>query len=310
METGQLVLHRQHGTRILKSREVLARQARNLNYVTDAELPMFYVKGVTSTRLVEAVRQRSPEGRFYTCPTPDGYSGIVLAGEVETYAFSGEPFTLYGASPTSQGVAYLAGDEGAKKQSEAFFKDVRSKPMHAELGHQPYSPLISVMTADYLLTARDLPGWPGSFPAIDFRSLLDKALAELAHGLYSEDRVGRELGILYGIAEHHGLGAHFRDQVKNTRRHRVKPPFEGNGIKPNTLFIDCSQFGIHDLVDAAYVTHFFMKISSRLTFGTLWQTIVNSVAYRIQSLRKGGGFPDERLWLPSLPGDRGAGEKG
>ncbi len=139
METGQLILHtkrgRPHsGRRIIESRDFLERQVKQLNYVADIESPMFYVKGVTSTRLVEKVRGRSADGRFYACATPDGYSGIVLAGEVQSYAFSGEPFSIHGVSPTSAGVCYLASHDQAKKQSEAFFRDASRKPMHAELG--------------------------------------------------------------------------------------------------------------------------------------------------------------------------------
>jgi len=297
METGQLVLPRPRPGRILQSKDYLERQARTLDYISDPESPMFYVKGVTSTRLVDRVRSRSVDGRFYQCPTPDGYSGIVLAGEVETYAFSGEPFSIYGASPTAQGVSYLAGDNEARKRSEAFFRDVAQVPMHGELASQPYSPLITIMTVDYLLTARDLQGWPGRFPAIDFRQLLLKSLGELAHGLYSEERVARELGILNQIAEQHGLGAFFRQTVKDSRRHQKKTPFEGNGFTPNQLFLDCSMYGIKDIFDAAFVAHYTSRLAQKTNLSTLWDTIVRTVGYRLRSLRKGGAFPSQAEWV-------------
>lgn len=301
MESGQLILHRHRGRRIIKSKDILSKQAHDLNYVTDPELPMFYVKGVASTRLIDKVRRRSREGRFYVCPTPDGFSGIVLAGEVETYAFSGDPFTIYGASPTSQGVAYLSDADVAKKQSEEFFRDVKTKPMHQDLGGQPYSPLISVMTADYLLTARDLPGWPGVFPAIDYKALLLKGLEELSHGLYSEGRIARELAILHGIAEHHGLGSFFRAKVRSAHRRVKTRPYEGNGIKRNSIFIDCSQFGIRDVVDAAYVAHYFVRITGGLNIETVWKMIKNSLSYRLRSWRRGDCFPPESAWIFEAP---------
>ncbi|MEY2702898.1 MAG: hypothetical protein RLY43_1536, partial [Bacteroidota bacterium] len=74
--------------------------------------------------------------------------------------------------------------------------------MHSELGSQPYSPLISLMTADFLLTARDLPGWQGKFSPIDYKKLLSIAIKEIEDGLFPEDRVLRELNILFKIAEH------------------------------------------------------------------------------------------------------------
>ncbi len=46
---------------------------------------MFYIYGVASTRLVDIVKSRTKDHSFYYCPTPDGFSGVVLAGEVEDY---------------------------------------------------------------------------------------------------------------------------------------------------------------------------------------------------------------------------------
>lgn len=302
MQTGQLILHTksgrpQSGRRIIQSQVFLERQAKNLNYVSDNESPMFYVKGVTSTRLVEKVRSRSPDGRFYACATPDGYSGIALAGEVQNYAFSGEPFSIHGVSPTSAGVGYLANTDQAKKQSEAFFKAAARKPMHAELGTQPYSPLITLMTADYLLTANDLPSWPGSFSSIDYRALLLKSLAELADGLFSEDRVARELTILYRVAEHHGLGEFFRQRVNITRRNQRKP-LEGNAISSSRVYIDASQYGIKNIFDAAHVAHYMHQIVPKLTLSTVWNLVTNSLGYRLLSVRKGARFPTESEWRP------------
>ena len=104
---GPLGLYRPGKSKILRSSEYLARQVKNLHYNNDFESPMFYIKGVVTTELVERVRSRTTDGRFYVCPTPDGFSGIVLAGEVEQYAFSGIPLTISGASPSSQGITYL-----------------------------------------------------------------------------------------------------------------------------------------------------------------------------------------------------------
>ncbi len=301
METGQLVLHArkgrlQSGRRTISSQNFLARQAKELDYVSDIESPMFYVKGVTSTRLIEKVRSRSREGRFYSCATPDGYSGIVLAGEVESYGFSGEPFSIHGVSPTSQGVGYLANNDQARKQSDAFFRDASRKPMHADLGGQPYSPLISLMTADYLLTARDLPGWPGSFPPIDCKKILSRGISELGDGLFAEDRVARELSILNGIARHRGLENFFRSRVKASRRN-LRKTLEGNAISPTRIYLDCTQYGIHNVFDAAYVAHYMHQIAPKITFSTAWNLVKNSVRYRLLSLRKGAPFPGESEWL-------------
>ena len=301
MEMAQMVLHvkggrLQTGQRVIASRSFLERQAKELSYIADIESPMFYVKGVVSTELVERVRSRSSDGRFYACATPDGYSGIVLAGETESYAFSGAPFSVYGSSPSSAGLGYLTGSEQTRKQSMAFFKSASGRPMHRDLGSQPYSPLITLMTADYLLTARDLPGWPGVAPMIDFREVLVKGLEELQDGLFAYDRTVRELSILYGIAMHHGLGDFFRAKVRSTRRNARKP-LEGNAISPKRLYIDATQQKIENVFDAAYFAYFAHAMSNSLSSGTIWKALTNSARYRMMSVKKDAAFPDESEWM-------------
>jgi glycosyltransferase involved in cell wall biosynthesis len=293
---GQLVISRRKGTKILDSQEFLRRQARTLHYLSDVESPMFYVKGVVSTALVDRVRQRSPDGRFYSCSTPDGYSGIVLAGEVPRYAFSSRPFSIFALSPTSQGLAYLDNEKDAKARSESFFQEVSSRPMHPELASQPYSPLITLMTADYLLTAQDLPGWPGMRVSIDYRQLLLKGLRELAHGLYGEDRICRELGILNAIAEHHGLGAFFRARVRRATRYRSRRPFEGTGINATSILFDAPSYQIENVVDAAYAAQALYNVYSETTLTTALTVLGRSVRYRLASMRRGNRFPPQESW--------------
>ena len=294
---GQLSLCRQGKSKILRSSDYLERQVENLNYLHDFESPMFYVKGVVATKLVDRVRSRTSDGRFYVCPTPDGFSGVVLAGEVERYAFSGMPLTILGGSPTSQGMAYLLEGNEAKKLSDSFYRAVSGVPMHRDLASQPYSPLISLMTADYLLTAKDLPGWPGHVPAIDYKNLLMKGLSELANGLYAVDRIKRELTILDKIAQHHGLEAFFRGKVRGMRRDQSRKPFAGNGITPRHIFLDCDMFQIHNIFDAAYISYFVYQVLSKISFATIKKLVVDSLKYKGQQLRKGNSFPPESEWI-------------
>lgn len=294
---GQLMLYHPKNDKIVDSREFLKRQARHLNYLGDIESPMFYVKGVTSTRLVRQVRSRHPNGRFYQCPTPDGYSGIVLAGEVERYAFSGHPFAIYGLSPSSQGLNYLANDESAKKTSQDFFRSVAEVPMHAQLASQPYSPLISLMTVDYLLTAGELEGWPGPSAEIDYRQVISAGMAELAHGLYGNDRLLRELAILRNIAAFHGLHEHFASLLQRTARKKPKQPFTGNGINPSAIFVDASRLNVHDIVDAAHAAQHLVPFYAELMPKNLLSAFTNSLRYFLASRGKGGRFPT----LDSIP---------
>jgi hypothetical protein len=222
----------------------------------------------------------------------------VLAGEVETYAFSGMPYSLHGVSPTSAGVNYLAASDKARQQSEAFFKSVSDRPMHRELGTQPYSPLIALMTADYLLTCSDLPGWPGVAPTIDYRTLLTQSLAELQDGLLAPDRVKRELQILHGVATYHGLDEFFRARVRASHRNTRKA-LEGNAVSPKRVYIDGTQFGIKDVVDAGYFAYYAHSISAGLSGAATWKALTNSARYRVRSMERGSSFPPESEWIGS-----------
>jgi len=298
---AQLSINHQKGIRIIDSHRFLCRQARNLQYSSDVESPMFYVKGVASTKIIERVRNRSPEGRFYSCPTPDGYSGIVMAGEVSRYAFSAKPFSIFGLSPASQGLSYLSNDENAKKSSEIFFNNVTSKTMHSELASQPYSPLITIMTVDYLLTARDLPGWPGRFPPINYRQVLLGGIKELAHGLYGDERICRELKILNQIAEIHGLGEFFRDNVRRTKRCRKRAHFEGYGINTSAFFLAADSYNVQNIFDAAYAAQNIYQVYSDMSLSLISKMVARSFAYKIRAKGKGSSFPHETEWRKINP---------
>jgi glycosyltransferase involved in cell wall biosynthesis len=301
IETGQLILHATRGRiksghTVLKSDVYLERQGKNLSYASDLFSPMFYVKGVVSIDLVNKVKSRSEDNRFYKCPTPDGYSGIVLAGEVETYAYSWEPLSLFGLSSSSQGMNYLAEDKKAIDNSLSFFKNVSTVPMHKDLASQPYSPLIALMTADYLLTAKDLKGWPGKVSPIDYKYLLAKCLDELAHGLYSENRLNRELQILSKIANHHELTDYFNKLLESKKRYKKKSPIEGNAVSPSNLFLDCSMYEINNILEASYLVSYIYQVFPITTFKTILKAFYNSFRYKIKSNISGGDFPDKSNW--------------
>jgi hypothetical protein len=287
---GQLMLYHPKKDKIIDSTVFLARQVKHLNYLGDIESPMSYVKGVASTRLIKQVQSRSKEGRFYSCPTPDGYSGIVLAGEVEKFAFSSKPFAIYGLSPTSQGLNYLANDKSAKDGSASFFKSVDSVPMHDQLATQPYSPLITLMTVDYLLTAQDLPGWRGVVPTIDFKKVIEFGIRELSHGLYGEDRLMRELEILRRVAFKHDLQDYFETLLSKSRRKKKKAPFHGSGINPRGVFLDATRYGITNIVEASYAAYYVEPFYSDLMPKNLFGIIERSLRYFLSSSGNGPRF--------------------
>jgi glycosyltransferase involved in cell wall biosynthesis len=126
------------GVKFIKSKDFLNKLAMTFFYQIN-ECPMFYMKGVASTALIEKVKSRTEDHSFYNCPTPDGFSGIVLAGEVEDYAFTHEPLSIVGNTKKSQGRNYYRSDKESRRESEQFFNDNIRRTMHAELASQQYS---------------------------------------------------------------------------------------------------------------------------------------------------------------------------
>lgn len=297
---GGLIIYHKRGNRIIESKKFLNNQARNLWYLNDIECPMFYVKGVVDIDLVKKVKQRSNDGSFYSCATPDGFSGIVLAGEVEKFYFSSEPFSIFGMSSSSQGLAYLSNDEKAKRDSEIFFNDSLKRPMHRELASQPYSPLITLMTADYLLTCKDLNGWPGNFQNINFKKVIDNSIKELADGNFGEDRIVRELNILKNIANMHGLDDYFVKVINKTKRTIFRGQYTGNGLSMNALFFDAKQLGINNIVDAAYSAKNIYKLHLLFNLRSVFYAVINSVVFRLKSRKKGNSYLSEILTTHSL----------
>ena len=260
---GMMRLNYRDKSHVVDSQKFLARQTREFGYVTDKECPMFYVKGIASMDLVRRVKARSKDGNFYSCPTPDGYSGIVLAGEVCEFYYSSKPYSIFGASPSSQGKAYVSNDEKAKKDSQEFYKFVSKVTMHKELASQPYSPLISLMTVDYLLTAKDLPGWPGVVPDIDYKALLKHSVAEICNTGYGDDRIGREMDILYNIAGYHGLTEYFTKLLKTAKRRGINDIDLKNIISLKYLYLNADDFDIHNIYEASYAAKYYLSMISQ-----------------------------------------------
>lgn len=269
------VKRKNKGFRFIKSETFLNKIAKNFFYMAD-ECPMFYVQGVASTRLVENVKSRTKDHSFYYCPTPDGFSGVVLAGEVEDYVYCNEPLSIVGSTDKSQGKNYHRTDEKSKKESEQFFNDNIRRTMHKELASQQYSPLIPLMTADYLLTARDLPGWPGKFEMFSFESLLKKTFEFIETSEYEDETLVRELKILREIAIQHNMLELFNSLMKQTKRKRKIRPIDFSFSITRSIRFEGSELGIFNIYDAAIATPFVFNFYNKISFSLLFRVIKNT----------------------------------
>ena len=289
-KNGQLVINPKYfsiveGFSVIDSSKFLQRQSEHLSYITDIESPMIYVKSVISTKIINRVKSRSKDGRFYTCSTPDGYSGIVVAGEVKDWIYFKKPLSIHGISTSSQGLGYLTKGDDAKAHSESFFKNVKSIPMHYELASQEYSPLITIMTADFLLTARDLMGWTGKTSPIDYKKLIKNSIRELQDGLYPEDRISREIQIIKNIAIKHNLHDFFMETLNKSYRNSRRS-LQGNAISPRLVYLDAKDFKVNNVFEASFFIHNIRNIYPNVGFRLIFDMLSNSLKYRFLSFKK------------------------
>jgi hypothetical protein len=244
---------------------------------------MLFMKAVASTNLINRVKSRTADGSFYYCATPDGFSGVVLAGEVDDYAFTKEPLSIVGSSVKSQGRNYQRTDEKSKTEASQFFKDNANRKMHPLLAEESYSPLVTLMTADYLLTAQDLPGWPGKFKPISFEGLIRASFKLIEGGTFENEVLIRELNILRAISKQHNLEPLFFDLLKKTQK-KVFALGEVHGFAiTNSIRFEGTVLGVHNIYDASLATNFIYRFYNRLSLQFLLGGLINSFKIVLRS---------------------------
>lgn len=270
-----IVRRRKSDLRIIKSKDFLQKICSTFRYQID-ECPMFYMKGVVSTELVDRVKKRTKDGCFYYCPTPDGFSGVVLAGEVEDYVLSYEPLSIAGTTTKSQGKNYRRTDEKSKLESQQFFNDSLRRTMHKQLASQPYSPIVTLMSADYLLTAKDLPGWPAKdYYEISFEKLLRETFSFISGSFFSNETLVREFKILYKIAELHNLVPLFNELYASTKKKVYTKKAKAAFTITRSLRFEGTEIGIHDIFDASLAVPFVYNFAGQFSVRRLFQGIKN-----------------------------------
>lgn len=275
---GQLVLSTFLEDTMVSSSDLLESLSVNLNYIVNPHTPMIYGKSIVSTKVVDQVRARSKNKKFYQCSTPDGYSGIVLAGELKEYPFLKKSFTIMGAAPDSQGHIYIDGKKESVKQANEFYRMAENQTMHRDLASQPYSPLISLMTADFLLSAKDLNGWPGNFPVINYQILIDKCINELLDSNFHLSRIQREIKIVHNIAKKHRLESYFLKKIE--QRRNIRKFLCGPAFSRSRCYFSAQYHSLNNICDGA---DFYMKHQKKPFLGfkpvEFFHAIFNSVLY-------------------------------
>jgi glycosyltransferase involved in cell wall biosynthesis len=262
--------------KFIKSEDFLNKLSDTFLYQID-ECPMLFMKSVASINLIERVKSRTADGSFYYCATPDGFSGVVLAGEVDDYIFTSEPLSVGGSSVKSQGRNYQRTDEKSKTEANQFFKDNVNRKMHHLLASEAYSPLVTLMTADYLLTAYDLPGWPGKFKPISFERLIRASFKLMNGGTFENEVLVRELHILKAIANQHNLDHLFFNLLKKPQKKIfIMDEVYGFAIT-NSIRFEGTELGVENIYDASLATNFVYRFYNRLSLQFLLGGLINSL---------------------------------
>lgn len=269
----------------ISSRDYFERQSRSFFYVSDDKSPMIYVKSAVPRKIIEEVKQRS-NGFFFVSSTPDGYSGFALASVIDSYLYTNIPFTMHGVSPSSAGLNYTKGSNDKNDHSSKFFRESKAVPMASQLGSAPYSPLISLMTADFIFQTDEI-FQHGYSELVDFDKLIHDAVNELCAASFSVDKIQREIEILYRIAVHNDKVEHLKRLCSKLRR-RGDSVFCGDMISPNFLILDAPSRNMFNVRDAS---QFVFDIRNRKVAYWKFQwlnALYNSFKFKIKSYKLGG----------------------
>lgn len=272
------------GVKYIDSKTFLNSLTKTFLYQVD-ECPMLFMKSVASTALIDRVKSRTKDNSFYYGATPDGFSGIALAGEVENYVLTYEPLSIAGSTVKSQGRNFQRTDKESREASQQFFKDNIQRKIHVELASQEFSPLVTIMTADYLLIARDMPGWPGRFDPISFEVLLRASFKLIENGSFENDVLIRELNILKEIARHHNLMGLFNKLIVKTKRKvKIREEVYGFAITHSIRF-EGTELGINNIFDASLATTFIYNFYNKFSFNKILHLIRNSLKILIKNMK-------------------------
>ena len=273
----------------LSSKEYFARQAAQLFYANDLKSPMLYVKSCAPMKLVRQAT-KSSGGAFFKSSTPDGYSSFALASLIDSYVYTNTPFTMHGVCGNSAGLNYVAGKGGNQDYSEKFFRENIEVPMAPQLASAPYSPLITLMTADFLFQTDNLFSH-GFSKHISIDTLIRKSMVELSDGLFSTSKIKRELDILHQIAKFHGKVDYFITALHKSRRNARKT-LTGDAISPALLYLDGGSRGLENVYEAASFVKAHQNSRRIYAFLNPVEAIRNTVAYKKQSYQLGESLAD------------------
>jgi hypothetical protein len=134
------------------------------------------------------------------------------------------------------------------------------------------------MTADYLLTAHDLPGWPGKCEPVSIENLLRVTFKRLETHSMPNDLLVRELKIMREIARQHNLEPLFNELMRSTKRRVVKTKQVLGFVLTNSIRFDGSEIGINNIFDAAIAVPFINSFYNKVSWSSFLRLVKNEFA--------------------------------
>jgi Glycosyl transferase family 2 len=218
-------------------------------------LPLVY-SGVIQRQVLEKIASYGQ--CFFSSMTPDVYSGIAVACEVEHFYASGQPYSMAGLSVHSTGAS--ASDGKPKKNSpETKFYQENDRSPHKSLEMNPVN--LAMCVADSILIAKEVLPNTGHLN-IDMISLMT-AIAKDSRTI-SADKYSLHLATIRQIGKLNKLE---QEAEKIIAKFPNKPILSKAGqllTRANSIgtvaYLNCDDFDINNVYDASVLTDHILSM--------------------------------------------------
>jgi hypothetical protein len=219
-------------------------------------LPLVY-SGVVQRQVLEKITNYSQY--FFSSMTPDVYSGIAVACEVEYFYTSGQPYSMAGLSVHSTG-ASASSSQSQKNSPEAKFYQENDRSPHHSLQMNPVN--LPMCVADSILIAKEvIPNT--SHLNIDMINLMTE-IAKDSSSTSSEKYTVcvatiRQIGRLNQLEkEAEKIIAKFPNKSKVAKTGQLLDRANSIGT---VAYLNCDDFGIDNVYDASVLTDHILSMN-------------------------------------------------
>lgn len=246
---------------------------KTLNFETAqyvCELPNLYY-GFVHYSIIEKSKKNNV---YFKSITPDAYSAMVTAINIESYVFSYSPFSIAGISGKSNGLSQMINGDIAKD-----FVSDNVHPIHKDF---VFSPAMEVILGEAFYQLKD------NFPAECSAYKIDMKKMLMLAKFKSNDTTRKEVyDSALKMATLHKIEV--RD-IKITRAYKVNNFFRlffrlGKDFcrKPN-LYIgvkDTIKFNVHNVMDASLLLGFMLNFNKGFKIDTLSTRFLKKISKRL-----------------------------